>query len=255
MKPFAPIVPLTVPCKCCSGTAGIYGVVDFNKNCEAGHNRFPLPWAGIPIYYHRCNVCGVIFTVAFDDFSKADFAEHIYNDSYKLVDPEYADIRPASNAKMIQQTFGSSLRISILDYGGGNGKLTELLRASGFSNAQTYDPFVPESATLPTEKFQLIICFEVVEHSPTPQATFREIASLLAEGGMVLFSTMALPPNIDQVGLGWWYAGPRNGHVTLYSMPSLQRIAQTLGMVHMSAGPGIHAMYRTVPEFARHLIR
>ena len=28
MKPFAPIVPLTVPCKCCSGTAGIYGVVE-----------------------------------------------------------------------------------------------------------------------------------------------------------------------------------------------------------------------------------
>ncbi len=253
--PFAPVVPMTVPCKCCGTASGIYGVIDFNKNCEAGHNRFPLSWAGIPVYYHRCPACGLIFTVVFDGFSKADFAEHIYNDSYKLVDPEYAEIRPAGNAKTIRQLFGNTPRINILDYGGGNGKLTKLLLGTGFFNVQTYDPFVPESATLPTRKFDLILCFEVVEHSPTPIETFQEMVSLLADGGMIMFSTLALPPNIDQVGLGWWYAGPRNGHVTLYSMQALQQIAMRFGLVHASASAGMHLLYKTVPEFARHMIR
>jgi 2-polyprenyl-6-hydroxyphenyl methylase/3-demethylubiquinone-9 3-methyltransferase len=255
MPAFAPIVPLTAPCKICGGISGIFGVVDFNKNCEAGHNRFPLPPAGIPIYYHRCSVCALIFTVAFDEFSKDDFTRHIYNDSYKLVDPEYGEIRPASNAAMLAGTFGKTPAVTTLDYGGGNGKTAELLRASGFFNARSYDPFFPASGALPTQKFQLIICFEVLEHSPTPIATLIEMFSLLADGGMILFSTLTQPPNIDQIGLNWFYVGPRNGHVTLYSVQSLQVIAKKFGMTYASAGEARHVFFKTVPDFARHLIR
>jgi SAM-dependent methyltransferase len=255
MKPFIPIAPSTVACKCCGASAGLYGAVDFNKNCEAGHNRYPLPSAGIPIHYHRCTTCGLIFTVAFDEFSKDDFARHIYNDQYALVDPDYAEARPAANAQMIKQSFAGTPQLSILDYGGGNGRLAELLRLGGFANAQTYDPFVSISAKLPTQKFQLITSFEVVEHSPTPMATFREMVSLLADDGMILFSTFAQPPEIDQVGLNWWYIGPRNGHVTIYSIESIQRVANAFGMTRANSGLLTHALYRQLPSFARHLIK
>jgi 2-polyprenyl-6-hydroxyphenyl methylase/3-demethylubiquinone-9 3-methyltransferase len=255
MNSFAPIVPPSVACKCCGGSAKLYGLVDFNKNCEAFNNRFPLPLAGIPVYYHRCGTCGLIFTVAFDSFSKDDFARHIYNETYALVDPEYAEGRPTSNAGNIERAFGGTKQLRILDYGGGNGKLAELLTAAGFANVRTYDPFVPASSKLPTQKFQLITCFEVVEHSPTPMSTFAEMVSLLAEGGLIWLSTLAQPANIDQLRLNWWYAGPRNGHVTLYSVQALERMGQAFGLNYASQDLGTHVFYRDLPEFARHLMK
>jgi hypothetical protein len=108
MQDLSPVAPSQVPCKCCGGKASVYGVVDLNKNCEAAKNRFPLPLAGVPIYYHRCQSCGLIFTVRFDDFSKSDFAEHIYNRDYRLVDPDYAQDRPLQNAKMLIGAFAKT---------------------------------------------------------------------------------------------------------------------------------------------------
>lgn len=254
MNSFAPIVPPSVPCKVCGSSSGLYGVVDFNKNCLAGKNQFPLPPAGIPIYYHRCPGCRLIFTVAFDHFSKDDFLSHVYNEAYALVDPDYAELRPANTARMIEQAFGRTPTIRILDYGGGNGAVVAQIRRAGFVNSQTYDPFVEASATPPTGKFQLITCIEVAEHSNRPMETFGQMASLLDDEGMILFTTMTQPANIDQIGLGWWYAGPRNGHVTLYSHQALQHVADAIGMTYAPVNAGIHTLFRRdLPAFARHL--
>ena len=83
-----PIVPAQAACKCCGGNSELFGVVDFNKNCEI-RRKSPLPLSGIPIYYHRCTRCAFIFTAAFDDFTNQQFLDVIYNEQYALVDPEY----------------------------------------------------------------------------------------------------------------------------------------------------------------------
>src|SRR4051812_6413734 len=87
-------------CKICSAQAPLYGVTDFHKSCEEARGRY-LPLTGVAIYYHRCGDCGLVFTHAFDDWSKAEYVQHIYNDDYVLIDPEYIDTRPTGNAAFI----------------------------------------------------------------------------------------------------------------------------------------------------------
>jgi 2-polyprenyl-6-hydroxyphenyl methylase/3-demethylubiquinone-9 3-methyltransferase len=240
-----PICELHVPCKCCGEQASLYGVVDFHKNCEIVRRKVLDP-SGIPIYYHRCPACGFLFTVAFDHFTHDDFRRHIYNADYGLVDPDYLDTRPRSNATGIGQMFAGAKDLRILDYGGGNGLFAELLRGQGFALADSYDPFVAEHSTKPAHRYSCVISFEVVEHSHEPARTFP---------GMILFSTLIQPPNIDQMGLGWWYAGPRNGHVSLYSKASLEAVARPHGFKFASFNDNLHVLWRELPEFAKAFIR
>jgi 2-polyprenyl-6-hydroxyphenyl methylase/3-demethylubiquinone-9 3-methyltransferase len=249
-----PVAPLVTPCKCCETPSRIYGVVDFNKNCEIVRGRDVLPFSAIPIYYHRCSACGLVFTVAMDEFSQEDFVREVYNEGYAEVDPDYQQVRPAANAQFVHRLFAQSRDIRILDYGGGNGRTTELLRESGFVNADMYDPLNPAASQRPQGPYDLIICFEVAEHSTQPTQTFSDIASLLTDEGMILFSTLLQPENIDQLALSWWYVAPRNGHVTIYSKASLVQMANKLGFTFASSGDNVHIFFRGLPDFAKHLL-
>jgi SAM-dependent methyltransferase len=242
-------------CKCCGGHAKHFGAVDFHKNCEIAKGRNVLTPSGVPVPYHRCEECGFLFTIVFDSFTQEDFAELVYNDDYALVDPDFADLRPRANAAFIAELFAAHRSTRILDYGGGNGLTAELLRGAGFTNVTTYDPFVPAHSARPTGRFELILCFEVVEHSPDPHGTFEDIDSLVATDGIVLFSTLVQPAEITSFGLDWWYAAPRNGHVSLHSRESIAAITAGLGYNFGSFNDNLHVLFRTVPAFAQHLLR
>jgi 2-polyprenyl-6-hydroxyphenyl methylase/3-demethylubiquinone-9 3-methyltransferase len=246
--------PRQARCKCCGADSYLYGVVDFHKNCEI-YRRRVLDLSGVPIYYHRCPVCRFIFTTAFDAFTSEDFRRHVYNDDYLLVDPDYREDRPRNNAAVLSSLFPDAKPSAILDYGGGQGVLAELLTASGFPHVETYDPFVPRHSTRPADRFDCIVCFEVAEHSTDPRALFADLSQLLADPGLIVFSTLVQPADIDQQGLNWWYAGPRNGHVSLFSIPSIERIVHPMGFFLGSFNEGTHVLFREIPAFARHFIR
>jgi hypothetical protein len=229
------------PCKCCSALALLYGVVDFHKNCEI-YRRRVLDLAGIPIYYYRCPECHFIFTTAFDDFTKEDFQHYIYNDEYLLVDPDYPEVRPRANAAFLCKLFPGVKPGRTLDYGGGNGKLAESLRAAGFPEVTTYDPFVPSHSERPADRFECVLSFEVVEHSTDPSRSFAEMNESLMDPGLILFSTLLQPADIDRLGLNWWYAGPRNGHVSLYSRASLAKLVHRFGLKLGSFSEGMHVL-------------
>jgi SAM-dependent methyltransferase len=249
-----PVCAQQAVCKCCGADAFVYGVVDFSKSCEERRGTV-LAFSGVPIYYHRCPYCGFLFTTAFDHFSAADFLEHIYNDSYALVDPDYERVRPVENLKMLLNLFPEARPERLLDYGSGNGRLAGYLREAGFPSVEGYDPFVPAYAVRPTGKFDCIICFEVVEHATDPVGLFEEMNDLLTENGMILFSTVLQPKDIDDFGLFWWYAGPRNGHVSLHTKISLHRAVSRFGFQLGSFDECCHVLFREVPDFAKRFIR
>jgi len=254
MPALTPVAAPNHPCKVCGTSSPLYGVVDFNKSCEDVRQP-PAPLTGIPVYYHRCPACGFIFTTTFDSFTNDDFRREIYNDQYARFDPDYLDIRPKTNAEYLAKIFGGSKDISILDYGGGSGKLAGHLRAQGFTRVDTYDPFVPEFATRPQGRYDLLLAFEVVEHSPRPKETFADMLSFVNKPGMALFSTAIQPPDLTQTGgVLWWFVAPRNGHCSIHTSQSLEILARQFGMRTVSTPAKIwHLLLDEVPPFAKHL--
>jgi hypothetical protein len=239
------------PCKCCGADALPFGSADFNKSCE-DHRGKPLPAAGLDVPYHRCVVCGFTFTVAFDDLSSAEFQEHVYNAQYVLVDPDFVEARPRNNAAWVDRSFLSTNRSArALDYGGGNGLLASLLRQLGNARTESYDPFY--DAVRPTGRFDLVTCFEVLEHTTTPYETLRDIRSLLGDRGLLVFSTLLQPEDFLTQGLAWWYAAPRNGHVSLYTRASLTALMKRLGLKWGSFNDHTHVAFRNKSSFVKQL--
>jgi len=231
----------------------LYGVVDLNKNCEVAR-QVVLPCCGIPVYYYRCANCKFLFTTFFDGFTPADFARVIYNDDYLLVDPDYVSARPGANAAMLQELFSASKPNRLLDFGGGNGTLARLLANKGFAHVDCYDPYIARYSQKPPHQYDCIVSFEVLEHLTDPIRALADLNDLLADPGLVLFSTLLQPDNIDQLGLTWWYAGPRNGHVSLYSRESLLRLAQRFGLKLASFNQNLHLLFRNPPAWSRHFL-
>lgn len=242
-----------IACKCCGSESRVYGAVEFNRTCE--DREAPVfPPTGVDIPYHRCASCGFIFTIAFDHFGPAEFGAYIYNEAYALADPDFAGHRPDENARMLHRNFGASAAgLNVLDYGGGNGRMAEQLRNLGFT-ATTYDPFYAGSER-PAGLFDLVTAFEVLEHTTTPRETLADMASLLAPDGMLFCSTLVQPPDIDDMRLAWWYAAPRNGHVSLYSRAALRAAGAAAGLTYGGGNDLLHVFHRgRLPSFARHIV-
>lgn len=241
-----------VPCKICRQPAPFYGMADFNRACLESA-RSGMGTYGFAIYYRRCPSCEFLFTDAFDQWSHDDFRTHIYNAEYARVDPDYAQKRPAANAALIARLFGaqkSALRV--LDYGGGNGHFAQCLRGFGFAACDAYDPFTPGFDTPPEGAYNLVTCFETMEHTPDPGACVQAMADRLAEDGVVMFSTLVQPADIARVGMTWWYIGPRNGHISLFSRKSLALLWQRYGCTVRSVNDNVHiASRRGAREWVR----
>ncbi len=226
----------------------LYGVVDMNRPCLIP-NAVQPPLSGLPVYYRRCRNCGFLFTDAFDDWSEQEFKIHIYNDDYLAFDPNYVTARPTGNAGLVATLWAQHKHaIRVLDFGGGNDVLCSALRASGFREAVTYDPMVPEHAGKPDGKFDLVTCFETLEHLPDPVAGIGKMIECLAEPGAVFYSTLTQPTDFDTLGMSWWYVGPRNGHVSIFSKQALALAWARHGYRNASLNDNIHLAFRELPK-------
>jgi 2-polyprenyl-6-hydroxyphenyl methylase/3-demethylubiquinone-9 3-methyltransferase len=240
------------PCKCCGARSPLFGVIDFHENCERVRRKV-LDLSGIPIYYYRCPQCRFLFTTAFDQFSPQDWKEHVYNEQYHLVDPDFNEVRPRDKAGFLAKLFPNAKPQRLLDYGGGNGQTAELLGNLGFPETHCYDPFVGDFDQRPLGRFDCVTAFEVVEHSTAPMQIFADMCSLLTDDGLLIFSTLLQPADLDKQGMHWWYIGPRNGHVSLYASDSLTAVSRKLQFNFGSFNSNLHVFCRNVPAFARHL--
>lgn len=243
-------------CPVCAAAAVPLDVVDFNKSCAEQGGKW-LPLAGRPVYYFLCGACGHCFAPELCCWSPDEFAGSIYNAGYVEVDPDYLDRRPRAGAASLLRLFGEAgPGLRHLDYGSGTGRLGELLRESGWQTV-SHDPFAAASTPLADgARFDLITAYEVFEHVPDPKLLIDRLAGLLADDGVILLSTLLSDGFIaPRQRLGWWYASPRNGHISLFSKKSLGLLAARQKFIFGSFSVGVHAMWRQVPVWARHVIR
>ncbi len=232
-------------CKICGGKSEFFASVDFAKHCNLQISP-EYSNATEMVNYCRCSLCDLIFTTFVDTYSNSDFRKFIYNEDYVKFDPLYPKIRPETNARflraLLRDAFGPAGRPRILDYGAGSGLLSRLL-ADEFA-VENYDALNPAFDVLPAGPFDVIFSAEVVEHMPFPKLFAAEWRACLSDLGCVIFSTKTQPDDIDVQRGGWWYLGPRNGHVTLYSERSLAALFAPVGMACESLSEDWHIAYR-----------
>jgi SAM-dependent methyltransferase len=253
--------PLDLTCPVCQSPSHLHDVLDFNHIHASGPPGSPvLPLLGRPVYYALCPSCGFCFAPEFKQWTHADFAQHIYNEHYTLLDPGHVSSRPTENAATMQRTFANigkqgSAVIRHLDYGGGSGLMSKLLGRAGWDST-SFEPFLQQDQSVAAlGQFDLITVFEVFEHVPDVQQLMQNIKNLLAPHGMVLLTTLLSDGQIaPQERLNWWYATPVNGHISLFSKRSLERLAGRFGFQLKSFTPVYHALYTDVPAWATHLL-
>ena len=252
-------------CKCCGCPAPFIGRVDFNRSCEDGDGQ-PLPPSGVLVPYYRCGGCGFLFTRFFDHWTHGEFQAHIYNEDYPKVDHDFLSLRAETWVRSLGALLGAAFpRLTVLDWGGGTGRLAEGLRAKGVPRAETWDPFTPAFQAMPQGTFNLVTCIEVLEHLPDPRAGLRKLKSFVSEEGGMILSTVLQPEDMAALGTDWWYLAPRNGHISLFTHRAL---ATLLGELHCELRvfqTHIHFAWSKVPfwmlalapppEEARHVVR
>lgn len=242
-------------CPVCQSACVSLGAVDFNRSCEEA-NGFRLPASGRPVAYVQCTSCGFGFAPDLHLWAPEDFRREIYNDGYRVVDPDCVEARPRANSESLAATFGKAGRsIRHLDYGGGAGLLADLMVQAGW-HSTSYDPFFAGAVPV-SGRFHLVTCFEVFEHVPDTVALMAQLRALMDKEGLVLASTLVSDGQlIPGKPLDWWYVAPRNGHISLHSRRSLALLAAGQGLETASFSPDIHFFWRgQFPRWARHLLK
>jgi hypothetical protein len=118
-----------------------------------------------------------------------------------------------------------------VDYAGGFGVFTRLMRDIGF-DFYWHDPFTMNLLArgfewkTGAEKAELLTTFESFEHFSDPR---KELETMLTFSDNILFSTFLTPSSIPSTD--WWYYQFEHGqHISFYSKKSLQYLAQDYGM-------------------------
>lgn len=236
-------IPLMQPhtdCKVCDGKALLYGVVDFTKN---SNSNVSVQLSGIPIYYYQCEECKFLFTRAFDEWDMQTFSEHIYNENYALFDTDYLEIRPRNYARDLGILLSNhTQQLRGLDYGGGNGLMARLMQEQGF-NYTSWDPMSSSEARPDSKKFNFVSAIEVAEHVPEPSSFFNALDDFLAPDGVCIFTTVTTDTVVGQRLMDWWYVGPLNGHISIFSKASIAHLANQRGL-EVRHAKWLHILYR-----------
>ena len=112
-----------------------------------------------------------------------------------------------------------------LDFGCGTGPvITSELKKSGYS-IKLYDPYFKPNIKLLEEKYDFIICCEVMEHFLKPLEEFKLLKSLLRPDGKLYCKTEVFEDAIDFKS--WHYKNDLT-HVTFYNRETLLWIEKNL---------------------------
>jgi 2-polyprenyl-6-hydroxyphenyl methylase/3-demethylubiquinone-9 3-methyltransferase len=228
-------------CEVCGGKTQTLDVLDFSRHCERVPHRRGV--SGIPVYYERCVDCEFVFTRFFDAFTPRMWTDYIYNPEYDEIDPDYISKRPHQNAGYAPRALAKFWKPGSkgCDFGGGNGLFARLMSNSGMAFT-SIDPYGTNQGHDTGQRYQAITAFEVLEHVVDPVSTLRSITNLGdPDGFFVLASTFAVPKTVRPGQLAtWWYAAPRNGHVSLYSTGAFKVLAHQNGLTYLEVTPKTH---------------
>jgi SAM-dependent methyltransferase len=220
-------------CQICGGSSRTVFLKDRNVSCGDYFEGRRLYEANLgEIALLECTQCGFGFFGEMHAWTEERYRNEIYNEDYHLCDQPFREERPRKLAAWLESNLQPC---DLVDFGGGEGRLAELLVEKGF-RARSYDPFYGE-AKWPDSDADVVTAFEVVEHVPDQRALFGSLKALCRPGGVIIFSTFLKRQRLTE---DWWYASPRNGHVSFHTADSLGRLMAELGLASFSLSPELH---------------
>jgi hypothetical protein len=130
---------------------------------------------------------------------------------------------------------------SCLDFGGGHGILTRIMRDYGF-DFYHYDKYAENLFAAGFEgdangSYKVVTAFENFEHFVKP---LEEIEKLINISETLYFTTLLLPSSPHK---NWWYYAPDSGqHISFYSRKTLEYIAQKHNMFFITNNRDTHIL-------------
>lgn len=131
-----------------------------------------------------------------------------------------------------------------LDFGGGYGILTRMMRDNGF-DFYWHDKYANNllakgfEGDLTNSTFSAVTAFENLEHLVEPMT---EIEKILEISDFLLFSTQLLPEKIPHMGNWWYYCLDHGQHVSFFSRTTLEFIASTKRLFLSSDNNNLHIL-------------
>ena len=216
-------------CRLCGGAASLR----FEKIVLGKHR----------VGYHHCEACGLTQT------DEPHWLVEAYRDAIHPGDTGLL----ARNARLCAVT-AVFLHLSgvrgepCLDYAGGWGVFTRLMRDAGFQ----FHWLDPHAQNLFAPGFEwrddlgrpmACTAFEVLEHFVRPLEEFRRLAAF---GADYLVTSTEVPPT-SPPSPDWWYLVPETGqHVAFYERRTLERLGRECGYPHAIIGP-FHQVFAKQP--------
>jgi hypothetical protein len=204
------------------------------------------------VRYFHCAACGYLQTEEPSWLSEA-YAEAINLQDTGLVS---RNLRFAEETALLLFHFFDR-RGRFVDFAGGTGLLTRLMRDAGFDfrwhDAYATNVHARGFEASPDERgVELVTCFECLEHLVRPA---EELGRMLAMSRSVLVSTELLPSPRPAPG-AWPYYGLEHGqHVGFFERRTLEQLAARYGLRLYAWGP-LHLLTdRALPALKRRLVR
>lgn len=200
----------------------------------------PVLVRGRSVDLQRCPACGMF------QFDAPDWLAEAYADPIADLDVGLAsrcvELARVTEALVRACRLGAARH---LDFGGGYGLLTRLVRDRGI-DMRHHDPYARnlfaqgQQGTLDGD-YGVITMVEVLEHLTDP---FEVLAALTEHCSVVVVATVLVPPGTTSLQ-GWWYLIPDLGqHITFPTAGSLAALASRLGWQVATDGVGLHVFSR-----------
>ncbi len=172
--------------------------------------------------YVRCVNCNVILLSPEFHLSPQEEKSRYRLHNNDINDPGYINFVSPVISRIISDFSRNSVG---LDFGCGTGPvITSELKKAGYT-VQLYDPYFKPDVKLLEEKYDFIICCEVMEHFQKPLEEFKLLKSLLRPDGKLYCKTEVFEDAIDFKS--WHYKNDLT-HVTFYNRETLLWIEKNL---------------------------
>jgi hypothetical protein len=199
--------------------------------------------------FFSCSHCGFVQT------EEPFWLEEAYDSSINVSDTGILQ----RNLKFIKYVtnlilFTNSKSIRVIDYAGGYGIFTRLMRDIGF-DCYWHDPYTVNLLSRGFEadlnkKYDLLTTFESFEHFASP---LEEIEKIIRLSDNVLFSTVLAPDKMDS---SWYYLGLNHGqHISFYKRSTLNFLAKKYNVNYYQLGPLHYFTPQKISKLKEYIIK